>query len=146
MHKLLCSGTDTFLSPIWLTQGRWHLVNLTKSGLDPMLFFSFLHKWVSEVKLLSRVRLFATPWTVAYQVPLSMGFSRQECWNVLPFPSPGDPGIEPGSPALQADTFLSEPPYLVIIKNARQKIIAYFRRESGSIHWERFDNYLSPSA
>ena len=54
------------------------------------------------VKLLSCVRLFATPWTVAYQVPPSMGFSRQEYWNGLPFPSPGDlnPGIEAGSPAL----------------------------------------------
>ena len=46
-------------------------------------------KW-SEVKLLSHVRLFATPWTVAYQAPQSMGFSRQEYWSGLPFPSPGD--------------------------------------------------------
>ena len=49
---------------------------------------------------------------VARQAPLSMGFSRQEYWNGLPFPSPGDlpdPGIEPGSPALQADTLSSEP-------------------------------------
>ena len=46
-------------------------------------------KW-SEVKLLSRVRLFATPWTVAYQAPQSMGFSRQEYWSGVPFPSPGD--------------------------------------------------------
>ena len=44
-------------------------------------------KW-SEVKLLSRVRLFATPWTVAYQAPQSMGFSRQEYWSGVPFPSP----------------------------------------------------------
>ena len=59
-----------------------------------------------KVKSLSRVRLFTTPWTVAYQAPRSMGFSRQEYWSGLPFPSPGDlpnPGIEPGSPALQAD-------------------------------------------
>ena len=65
------------------------------------------------MKSLSRVRLFATPWTVAYQAPPSMGFSRQECWSGLPFPSPGDvpdPGIEPGSPALQADALPSEPP------------------------------------
>ena len=65
------------------------------------------------MKLLSRVRLFVTPWTVAYQAPLSMGFSRQECWRGLPFPSPGDlpdPGIKPGSPALQADALPSEPP------------------------------------
>ena len=56
-----------------------------------------------KVKLLSHVWLFGTSWTIAYQVPLSMGFSRQEYWSELPFPSPGDlpnPGIEPGSPAL----------------------------------------------
>ena len=55
------------------------------------------------VKLLSRVRLFATPWTVAYQTSPSMGFFRQEYWSGLPFPSPGNlpnPGIEPRSPAL----------------------------------------------
>ena len=66
-----------------------------------------------KVKLLSRVRLFATSWTVAYQAPLSMGFSRQELWSGLPFPSPGDlpiPGLERRSPALQADALLSEPP------------------------------------
>ena len=66
-----------------------------------------------NVKSLSHVRLFATPWTVAYQAPLSMGFSRQEYWSELPFPSPGDlpnPGIEAGSPALQTDALPSEPP------------------------------------
>ena len=66
-----------------------------------------------KVKSLSHVRLFATPWTVAYQAPPSMGFSRQECWSGLPFPSPGDlpnPGINAGSPALQADALPSEPP------------------------------------
>ena len=66
-----------------------------------------------KVKSLSRVRLFATSWTVAYQAPQSMGFSRHEYWSGLPFPSPGDlpdPGIEPRSPALQADALQSEPP------------------------------------
>ena len=56
---------------------------------------------------------FATPWTVVRQAPLSIGFPRQEYWNGLPFPSPGDlpnPGIELGSPALQADSLSSEPP------------------------------------
>ena len=65
------------------------------------------------MKSLSRVRLFATPWTVAYQAPSSTGFSWQEYWSGLPFPSPGDlpnPGIEPGSPAFQADTLTFEPP------------------------------------
>ena len=55
----------------------------------------------------------ATPWTVACQAPLSMGFSRQEYWSGLPFPSPGDlpePGIEPRSLALKADSLPFEPP------------------------------------
>ena len=66
-----------------------------------------------KVKLLSHVQLFAIPWTIAYQAPPSMGFSRQEYWSGLPFPFPGyfpDPGIEPRSPALQADALPSEPP------------------------------------
>ena len=66
-----------------------------------------------KVKSLSRVRFFATLWTVAHQAPPSMGFSRQEHWRGLPFPSPGDlpdPGIEPRSPALQAEALTSEPP------------------------------------
>ena len=59
------------------------------------------------------IRLFVTRWTVAHQALPSMGFSRQEYWNGLPFPSPGnltDPGIEPGSPTFQADALPSEPP------------------------------------
>ena len=71
-----------------------------------------IERKLSKVKSLSHVRFFATPWTVAYQAPLSMGFSRQEHWNGLPFPSPGDlpnPGIEPGSPALPTDALLFEP-------------------------------------
>ena len=54
-----------------------------------------------------------SPWTVAHQVPLSMGFSRKEYWSGLPFPSPGDrpnPRIKPRSPALQAYALTSEPP------------------------------------
>ena len=54
-----------------------------------------------------------TPWTVAHQAPLSMGFPRQEYWSGLPFPSPGDlpnPGIEPAFPALQVDSLPTEPP------------------------------------
>ena len=65
------------------------------------------------MKSLSRVRLFATQWTVAHQAPPSVGFSRQACWSRLPFPSPGDlpdPGIKPGSPTLWTDALPSEPP------------------------------------
>ena len=71
-----------------------------------------------KVKSLSRIRFFATPWTVAYQAPPSMGFSRQECWSELPFPSPEDlpdPGIEPGCPTLQADSLSSEPPGKLVL-------------------------------
>ena len=75
------------------------------------LCFNFIGK--VKVKSLSHVRLFATPWTVAYQAPQSMGFSRQEYWSGLPFPSPGDlldPRIKARSPALQTDALPSEPP------------------------------------
>ena len=81
--------TYSTVSPI---ENPWGL--LLKSLL---LLFSCFH----------RLWLFATPWTVACQTLLSMGFSRQEYWSALPFPSPGglpDPGIEPMSPALQADS------------------------------------------
>ena len=66
-----------------------------------------------KVKSLSCVRVFATPWTVDYQAPQSMEFSRQKYWSGLLFPSPGDlpnPGIEPRSPSLQAYALPSEPP------------------------------------
>ena len=76
-----------------------------------------------KVKSLSRVRIFVTPWTVAYHAPPAVGFSRQEYWSGLPFPSPGDlsnPGIEPRSPVLQADALPSEPPgkLPVVLKRA----------------------------
>ena len=65
-----------------------------------------------KLNSLSQVQLFVIPRTVAFQAPLSMGFSRQECWNGVPFPSSGhlpNPGIEPDSPALQADSLSIEP-------------------------------------
>ena len=74
----------------------------------------------SESEGTQSCRLFATPWTATYQAPTSMGFSRQEYWSGLPFPSPGDlpnSGIEPRSPALQMDAVPSEPPRkLVYVK------------------------------
>ena len=73
-----------------------------------------------KVKLLSRVRLFATPWTVGHQAPASMEFPRQEHWSGLPFPSPGDlpdPGIKSGSPTLWADVLPSEPPGTIKDRN-----------------------------
>ena len=77
--------------------------------LLPLIFPSIKVK----VKSLRVVSDSATPWTVAYQACPSMRFSRQEYWIGLPFPSPGDlpnPGIEPGSPTLEADALTSEPP------------------------------------
>ena len=104
-------GCHFFLQRIFPTQGsnpdllhcRQTLYHLSHQG-------SLISEWV---KSLSHVQLFATPWTVAHQAPPSMEFSRQEYWSGLPFPSPGDlpdPGIEPRSPSLQADTLPSEPP------------------------------------
>ena len=76
------------------------------------------------------------PWTVARQAPLSMEFSRQECWSGLPFSCPGDlpdPGIEPGSPAFQADSLPTEPPGKPII----------LKRDFGGLEIFHFDS--SPS-
>ena len=92
------------------------------SGWTDCLSCQIYGSWTRSSKLgcnfryvssLSRVRLCVTPWTVAYEAPLSMEFSRQEYWSGLPFPSPGDLphlGIEPWSPALQADALPSKPP------------------------------------
>ena len=76
------------------------------SGKPPSIQFS-------SVQSLSHVQLFATPWTVARQAPLFMGFSRQEYWSGLPLPSPGDlpdSGMELRSPAWAGGFFITEPP------------------------------------
>ena len=97
-------------------------------------------------KSLSRVRLFATLWTLAYQASQSMGFSRQEYWSGLLFASPGDfpnPGIEPGSPALQADTLPTEPPG----KPKLQRQVKYISNNSKStVHSLKWDSskHFSP--
>ena len=80
---------------------------------DILVTLAIIIKMKVKVKSLSPVRLYATPRTAAYQAPPSMRFSRQEYWSGLPFPSPGNlpnPGNEPRSPALEADTLTSEPP------------------------------------
>ena len=86
------------------------------TNLDPIFTdegFLFLCVHVCMLSRFSRVQLFVTPWTVAHQAPLSMGFSRQESWSGLPCLPQGDlpnPGIETRSPELQADSLPSEPP------------------------------------
>ena len=99
-----CPSTDEWVKKMWCIH-TWALLSHKKWN-------NAISQQV-KVKLLSHVRLFATSWTVAYQAPQSMGFSRQEFWSGLPFPSPRDlpnPGIEPGSPTLQVDALPSEPP------------------------------------
>ena len=94
-----------------------------------------------KAKSLSCVRLFVPPWTVAYQAPLSMRFSRQEYWSGFPLPSPGDlpyPGIEPRSPALYADALPSEPPG----KSLFLKFLA--KRGLDSSPWSTCQIFLSP--
>ena len=108
--------------------GHWNIFR-SDSGLHPLWATSMTHWWPSKiaphvakyplvkvtvlVAHISCIWLFATPWTVAHQSSLPMGFSRQEYWSGLPFPSPGDlsnPGIKSESPTLQADSLQSEPP------------------------------------
>ena len=82
-----------------------------------------------KVKSLSRVRLFVTPWTVAYEASPSMGFSRQEYWSGLPFPFPGDlpdPGIEPRSPTLEAEALTSEPPGKPYLNTNKSDVLISF--------------------
>ena len=84
---------------------------------------------VVVIQLLSHAHLFETPWTVACQTPLSMGFSRQEYWRGLPFPSPWDlpnPGIEPKSHPLTGRVFTTEPPEKPICNHAFIHICDFF--------------------
>ena len=107
---LMCQAEETVLNLECQVSLSWILwiVTILWIGVIPIFQMTKV-----KVKSLSRIRLFVTLWTVAYRAPPSIGFSRQEYWSGLPFPSPEylpDPGIEPGSPALQADTLTSEPP------------------------------------
>ena len=101
----------------------WYISNI-KLNCTIKELSSFL-----KVKSLSGVQLFATPWTVAYEASLSMGFSRQEYWSGLPFPSPGDlpdPGIEPGSPTLEAEALTSEPPGKPYLNTNKSDVLVSF--------------------
>ena len=127
---------------VWLNghvpkkERRWDLES------DPLL------GGISEVKSLSHVQLFATLWTVVHQAPSTMGFSRQEYWSGLPFPMSGDlpnPGIEPRSPTLQADTLTSEPPGKPLggiphlqISASQIQLWKYFNYSQLSFSWYAF--------
>ena len=98
-----------------------------RTKIENHIFF-ILNLVIVIVKLLSHVQLFATPWTVDCQAPLTIGFSRQGYWSGLPCPSPGglpDPGIETRSPALQVDALPSElpgkPPFKDIASNSEDQ-------------------------
>ena len=96
-----------------LLQSMWDLPGPGMEPVSSALAGRFLTTGPPVCESFSHVRLFVTPWSVAGQVPLFVGFSRQEYWSGLSLLSPGDlpnPGIEPESPALQIDSLLSGPP------------------------------------
>ena len=98
-----------------------------------------------KVKSLSHIWLFATPWTVAYQAPPSIEFSRQEYWTGLPFPSPGvlpNPGMKPRSPTLQVDALPSEPPKKPISRrvNANNPCVLLCAMNSSAVFYIPFAN------
>ena len=117
-NNKVCSGMDASLLALHF------ILRILLPYTNQVIFINLLQKYcLSKLllpgivldhshKLLSRIRLFAMPWTVTYQALPSTGFSRQEYWSGLLCPSPAlpNPGIEPPSPALQADTLPSEPP------------------------------------
>ena len=116
-HEVM--GLDVMILVFWMLSFK-PIFSLSSFTFIKGLFSSSLLSAIRVVSsaylrlliFLSRVQLFVIPWTVAQQVPLSTGFSRQEYWSGLPLPSPGhlpNPGIEPGSPALHTDSLLSEP-------------------------------------
>ena len=140
-----------------MSQGMWAVSKDCKrqenSPLKPpkrreTCFRLLNHNKVSEVKSLSHVQLFVAPWTIDYQVPPSMGFSRQEYWSGLPFPAPGDlpnPGIEPQSPALQADALPSEPPgnsQTTILNDINNKNLCMFKPPSFVVVFHKSERKL----
>ena len=106
-----CTGHSKH--PLSTTQEVSPHIDITRWSSPKSDWLYSLQANLENVKSPSRVRLFASPWTVAHQAPPSVEFSRQEYWSGLLFPSPWDlpdSGIEPGSPTLQSDALLSESP------------------------------------
>ena len=119
--------------PMWCWGKKRKLGPFGKSLFSSLLKHTHTHTHTHEYSL-SHVQLFATPWTVACQAPLSPGFPRQEYWSGLPFTSPEDllnPGIEPGAPALAGRFFTiwatGENIYIYISESA--KIIIFKKDE-----------------
>ena len=86
---------------------------LVKAMVFPVVMYGCEKSEESESEVSQSCPTLCNPWTVPHQAPPSMGFTRQECWKGVPFPSPGDlpdPGIKTGSPTFQADALTSEPP------------------------------------
>ena len=110
-------------------KGTWFL-NFEKKNIDLNCYLQLKSRFCAVLSHFSRVWLFATPWTVACQAPLSMEFARQEYWSGLPFPSPGglpEPGIKPVSLALQADSLLlSWRGSPVNFKSVERKVSSHF--------------------
>ena len=132
--RIPCHASDRY-TPKHFTEGSdsW----IFRGFLSSILWNSTSYQGLQHTAVLtcSVMSNSATPWTVAHQAPLSMGFSRQEYWSGLPCPPPGDrpnPGIEPRSPASQVDSLLSEPPgkpfstlatsFLLILNNQHDAI------------------------
>ena len=118
-------------SRAWVAGIMTSLICRMRGGKKCCLLFS--HKVMSDS--------FATPWMIAHQSPLSMGFSRQECWSGLPFPSPGDlpdPGIEPVPPALASGFFTTEPCGKPKLKIKVRKIKRLTRNLSPQLAWQYF--------
>ena len=98
------------------TSYSWGYSKTESASVTPpklLLLSQWFQSLMCAFCVLCHVSLFVTPWTLAHQVLLSIGYSRQEYWSGLPCPFLGhlpDPGMEPRSPALQVDSLPSEPP------------------------------------
>ena len=113
-----------------------------KQGLDPSLKPVLIQRdlsynlFISVSEVVQSCPALCNPWTVAHQAPPSMGFSRQEYWSGLPFPSPGDlpnPGIKPRPPALQADSLPAEPPGKPKGKEFARKLLTHRQEFKSSV-------------
>ena len=105
--------------------------------LRDVLYMRIQILWGLVCVSLSRVWLFVTPWTVAHQAPLSMGFSRWEYWSGLPFPFPRDlpdPGIEPRFSTLQADSLPSEAPGKPLWALCSFNLVALFKKKNAKFY------------